>query len=83
MPLTISIAARLLLNDRANAPDIAGRQRHVDPARLHGGSGQVVELLRQRVRIIRSGERRPEDVVDPDDLDPELREQLRALGYIK
>ena len=47
------------------------------------GSGQVVELLRQRVRIIRSGERRPEDVVDPDDLDPELREQLRALGYIK
>jgi arylsulfatase A-like enzyme len=50
---------------------------------LAASSRDLVDLLRQRVRAIRAGERRPEDVVDPDDLDPELREQLRALGYIK
>jgi arylsulfatase A-like enzyme len=59
------------------------QQDRLEQQNLAASSGELVELLRQRVRTIRSGERRPEDVVDPDDLDPELREQLRALGYIK
>jgi arylsulfatase A-like enzyme len=65
-------------------PQVYDLQR--DPAEkqnLSASSAEFVALLRRRVRAIRSGERRPEDVVDPEDMDPELREQLRALGYIK
>jgi arylsulfatase A-like enzyme len=50
---------------------------------LADSSGDLLDLLRQRIRAIRSGERRPEDVIDPNELDPELREQLKALGYIQ
>ncbi len=58
----------------------------LDDAETHNlaeTSPDLLNLLRQRIRSIRSGERRPEDVLNPEDLDPELLEQLKALGYIQ